>query len=132
MPFSQSDREFLIARVQQKLTTRRASRCAIAEVVDHVAARLDLPDESVATVTTSSMCVVAVSAASVPDLASRVRAHLAPEGIASVEHGTATVGRHTVVVMRIAETELARVEAVAAALGARCARVAGEALGGRA
>lgn len=125
MPLSQSERDLLLARVQQKLTTRRVNCSAVEAIVDQVAALLDLPDETA--LTASSL--LAFSAESMPDLASRVRRQLAQAGVTPLESGVATVGRHTVLTMRVPSAALAQAESAASALGVRFAVVMDDSVG---
>jgi hypothetical protein len=115
MQLSQGDRTELISRVEQRLGGRGVSRATIQSAVDQVLGRLAVPDES----PLGHQIILAVSAESMPDLASRVRQKLELAGAGVLESGTATVGRYTVVTMRAPDTQRAQVEGVAAELGAR-------------
>lgn len=115
MPLSQSEREILVARVQQKLSTRSVSRTTVEAVVERVAALLDVPDESAV----PAPSLIAFSAESMPDLASRVRQRLALDGVTPMDSGVATEGRHTVLTLKVAPGAVSRAEAAARALGLR-------------
>jgi hypothetical protein len=119
MKLSQGDRSALIARVEQRLDGRVVNRAAIHAAVDQVLARLALPDESPA----MADGVFALTAESMPDLASRVRQRLSVGEAASLECATATSGRFTVVAMRTSGVPASRLEAVAHEVGARFERM---------
>ena len=68
--------------------------------------------------------VLAVTAVSVPDLASRVRGTLDKAGIRVSDAATATAGRHTVVTVRVRADARAAAEQAAAAAGWKVSLVA--------
>ena len=68
--------------------------------------------------------VLAVTAVSVPDLASRVRGTLEKAGVRVAEAGTATAGRHTVVTVRVRADARAVAEQAATAAGWKVSLVA--------
>lgn len=115
MPLSQSDRDALIERVEQRVRTRGLDRAAVTAAVDQVLCRLALPDES----SPSGQVLVALSAESMPDLASRFRLALHGAGVAVGDVGTATVGRHTVLAMRAPGDQVQTVATLARKSGAR-------------
>jgi len=119
MTLSQGDRSALIARVEQRLGGRAVNRAAIQAAVDQVLAALALPDESPAT----PCGVFALTAESMPDLASRVRQMLSAGDAASLESATATSGRFTVVTLRASSDLASRLESVAHDVGAQFQRV---------
>jgi len=82
---------------------------AIARAVDQVLAGLALPDEASST----KHALFALSAESMPDLASRVRQKLTATGLGPVESGTATSGRFTVVTIRARGELRSQLEGVA-------------------
>jgi len=113
MALSHHDREALTARVERKLAGRRISRDAIRATVEQVCSALDssgtpLPNPDV---------VVVMSAASTPDLGSRLRQRLDRDGVRLVDAGVATVGRHTVCAVRIAAADGEAVRAACHASG---------------
>jgi hypothetical protein len=121
MQFSQDDRRALIDRVERLAGGSTVSRATIASAVDRVLAGLVPHDES----QEGETILVALSAASMPDLGSRVRQGLAREGVPAAEMGVATVGRHTVVTLRAPARAGALVSRLAAELGASLVPVAG-------
>ena len=128
MQLSQGDRNELISRVEQRLGGRAVSRATVQSAVDQVLAGLALPDES----STKPQVIFAVSAESMPDLASRVRQKLDLAGAELLESGTATVGRYTVVTLRAPDTLREPIEQAARELGAHVTIVpGGDASGGR-
>ena len=68
--------------------------------------------------------VLAVTAVSVPDLASRVRGILDRAGVRVTEAATATAGRHTVVTVRVRSDARAAAEQAATAAGWKVSLVA--------
>lgn len=106
---------------------RGVSRASIVAAVEQVAARLQVPNvDRERTDRTAKAAgervddvVIAVSAESMPDLASRFRQKLTAAGVAGVESGVATVGRHTVLTLRTPAANRPRVEEVATQIGAR-------------
>jgi hypothetical protein len=121
MKLSQRDRSALISRVEQRLGGRAVSRAAVRAVVDQVLSGLALPDES----PSQNHVVFALTAESMPDLASRVRQRLTVAGAESLESGTATAGRYTVATIRARPELRARLESVASGLGAQFRVISG-------
>ena len=107
MSLSLHDREALTTRVERKLAGRRISRDTIRATVEQVCSALD----SSGTTLPNPDVLVVMSAASTPDLASRLRQRLEKDGVRLVESGVATVGRHTVVAIQVAATDEAAVRA---------------------
>jgi hypothetical protein len=70
--------------------------------------------------------VAAVTARSMPDLASRLRAALSREGVAIGSIGIAAAGLHHVATLQIPGASRAALERAAAALGAQLSIVGGE------
>jgi hypothetical protein len=114
MKLSQGDRSALISRVEQRLGGRAVSRAAIASAVDQVLAGLPVPDES----PVQNQVFFALSAESMPDLASRVKQRLSASGIEPTDSGTATAGRFTVMTLRASSASRAVLDDVARGLGA--------------
>jgi hypothetical protein len=114
MKLSQRDRSALISRVEQRLGGRAVSRAVIASAVDQVLAKLAVPDES----PVPDQVFFALSAESMPDLASRVKQKLSASGVSPFDSGTATAGRFTVVTLRASGRSRATLEDVARAVGA--------------
>ncbi|MEP7346864.1 MAG: hypothetical protein ABI877_16445 [Gemmatimonadaceae bacterium] len=113
MVLSQHDREALTARVERKLAGRRISHDAIRATVEQVCSAMDssgipVPKPDV---------IVVMSAASTPDLASRLRHRLERDGVHVAETGVATAGRHTVCALRIAGSDEAAVRAIGQEFG---------------
>lgn len=115
MVLTQDIRGLLADRVERKLAGRRVKRAVIDAAVERVVAALakapPTPNEDA--------LVMALSAASLPDLASRVSAALARGGIVPLEMAHARAGRHAVVTMRVTMAQRGPVEGIAAELGAR-------------
>jgi len=79
-----------------------------------VLAGLRLPDES----PQAEEILFALSAESMPDLASRVRQKLSSSEIAPLDSGSATAGRFTVVTLRMRATSRAALDEIARSMGA--------------
>ncbi len=92
----------------------------VATAVDAVLAGLaraeDSPRAPVANA--GATVVVTFTARSAPDLASRVRKALTAAGVALLELGAATAGRHTVVTARVPAAARALLDGAAASAGA--------------
>ncbi len=92
-------RRALRERVARKVAGSGISPRAIERAVDAVVAAL--PAERTSAVRGSEPEIIAtLSARSVPDLGSRVRAALQKEGVAVSEIAVASAGQHTVVTLR--------------------------------
>ena len=113
MAWSQQDREALSARVERKLAGRHITRDAIRATVEQVCSAMD----SSGTPAPEPDVIVVMSAASTPDLASRLRQRLERDGVPVVETGIATAGRHTVCAIRVRTSDEARVRHVAQEFG---------------
>ena len=107
-------REALVERVERRITRRGVSRAAIVSAVDRVLTTLD--EREARSVATDVLVVLAST--SHLDLASRTRQALAAHGVVPVDAGAATVGRHTVVTLRVNADHRRVVEDVAGQLGA--------------
>jgi hypothetical protein len=113
MVVSPAEHEELVRRVTERVAHRRVDGALVRSVVDRVVGALATRD--VAPV--RGRAVVVVSAESMPDLASRLRAALP-----SVELQGAAVareGRHTVVVAHVDAAGMDSVRIAAQAIGAR-------------
>ena len=131
MALSQDDRESLLARIERRLASRLAggdiSRDTLRAAIERVCSAVSssgTPDQE-------QHALVVLSAISTPDLASRARRRLAEGSGAAVvplDSGAATVGRFTVVVMRVMSSARERVLEAARQEGWRAwAGAAGEA-----
>jgi hypothetical protein len=107
-------REALVERVERRVTRRGVSRAAIAAAVDRVLTTLEAREAR--SVATDALVVLASTVHQ--DLASRTRQALAARGVVPSDAGAATVGRHTVVTLRVSDEQRAVVEDVARQLGA--------------
>lgn len=106
---SAAEREELVKRVSRRVTHPAADLALVRSAVDRVADALGTREARDA--------AVVVSAESMPDLASRLRAAVAPADIGDL--GVATEGRHTVVVARVASAQVEAVRDAATRIGAR-------------
>ncbi len=115
MVVSSSERDDLVRRVEQKLGRTRVRDGLVGESVDRtlgaLAARAAAPAPALAT--------AVLAAASMPDLASRLRSELSLHGVSLAQLGVATVGRHTVVAARCPVAAESIVRSAATAIGAR-------------
>lgn len=114
-------RRTLAERVARRVQGHGISRASVDAAVTSVLDALQTSSAPAARVDTSargSYVIAAFSARSVPDLASRVRAALAHEGLAAETLGSAAAGNHNVVTVRLPESGRAPGERAAAALGA--------------
>ncbi len=96
-------------------TSRRVSAAEVRDAVDRVLGAL--PDDA----PSAPAATVVLTASSMPDLASRVRSALGSRA-PWLESAVATEGRHTVVVARVAASDVDLCAATAASLGAHCTR----------
>jgi hypothetical protein len=112
MVVSPADHEELVRRVTQRVAHRRVDGALVRSVVDRVVGALATRD-----VPAAGGRVVVVSADSMPDLASRLRAGL--RSVELQELAVASEGRHTVVVARVDSAGMESVRTVAQAIGAR-------------
>lgn len=119
---SDTVRRALRERVARKVAGSGISPRAIERAVDAVVDAL--PRDAAAP--GSSQLVAALSARSVPDLGSRVRAALQKEGVGSIEVAVATAGQHTVVTLRFPAHARDAVTRIAGQLKASLTIVDGE------
>jgi hypothetical protein len=117
MVLSPVERDELVTRVERRLGQARVPRAAIADAVDRVARALQRQ-----TAESIPETVMAVSAISTPDLASRLRRALERDGVMVGELASATEGRHTVVTLQVPPSGHSALERAAAAAGARIAQ----------
>lgn len=112
MALTHDTRRALAERVQRKVEGRGISRQVIDDAVARVGDALD--QESSASSRDVSRSIVAVfTAASAPDLSSRIRAALMAEAVTPLAIGSATSGRHTVATVRLAADARAAAERAA-------------------
>jgi hypothetical protein len=107
-------REALVERVERRVTRRGVSRAAIVSAVDRVLSTLDANDAR----PSASDLLIVLASTTHSDLASRTRQALAAQGVVAADAGSASVGRHTVVTLRVGAAHRAAVEDVARQLGA--------------
>ena len=110
-------RRALRERVARKVAGSGISPRAIERAVDAVVAALP-PDAAASNPLSSPEIIVALSARSVPDLGSRVRAALAKDGVLVADVAVASAGQHTVVTLRAPASARGKIAQVAAALKA--------------
>jgi hypothetical protein len=97
----------LTTRVLARVEGKGVGRAIVEEAVRRVLAAL--PSSASA----EPQCIAALTARSLPDLASRVRKDLAQEGVVIQEIGIGSAGQHTVVVLRLPATSRPALERVA-------------------
>ena len=102
----------------RRVTGSGISRQTVEETVDRVVAALGArtPAAGDATPVTQPTIVAALMSRSAPDLGSRVRAALQAAGVAVLDLGVASAGRHTVVTVRVPGGARAVLDATAASL----------------
>ncbi|MFN2400695.1 MAG: hypothetical protein ABR543_18970 [Gemmatimonadaceae bacterium] len=94
-------RRSLVERVTERLAGRGVSRGAVEDAVDRVVAVLEETGQWSRASAGETTVVAAISARSVPDLASRVRSDLERAGTVIEEMGIGTSGQYTVVTVRV-------------------------------
>lgn len=118
-------------RVAQRVAGRGVSRAAVDAAVGSVMAALDARSAGApaadARANGAPMLVAAVTARSLPDLASRLRAALGRDGVAVGAIGIAAAGLHHVATLEITSEARPALEAAVRALGARLSIVSGDA-----
>lgn len=125
---SEDLRRTVADRVAQRLAGRGVSRATVDSAVGSVLAALDArgvgagPEGRAA----DAALVAAVSAMSVPDLASRLRSALSRDGITVGPIGIAAAGLHHVATLEIPPSARPALERAAASLGGRASIVSGE------
>jgi hypothetical protein len=118
-------------RVAQRVAGRGVSRAAVDSAVGSVLAALDARSASGTAAATpawasSGTLVAAVTARSLPDLASRLRSALGREGLTVGSIGIAAAGLHHVATLEIPASGRPALEAACRALGAQLSFVSGE------
>ena len=113
----------------QRVAGRGVSRAAVDAAVGSVIAALDARSggSPSAGAGPGPMLVAAVTARSVPDLASRLRSALGREGVTVGSIGIAAAGLHHVATLEIASASRPALEAAARALGAQVSIVSEDA-----
>lgn len=113
----------------QRVAGRGVSRAAVDAAVGSVMAALDARSggSPSAGAGPAPMLVAAVTARSVPDLASRLRAALGREGVTAGSIGIAAAGLHHVATLEVARAARPALEAAARALGAQVSIVSEDA-----
>lgn len=115
----------------QRVAGRGVSRAAVDAAVGSVMAAIDARTAGTATaapdVGSGSMIVAAVTARSLPDLASRLRSALGREGVSVGSIGIAAAGLHHVATLEIAGAARPALETAARALGAQLSIVSEDA-----
>jgi len=124
-------------RVAQRVAGRGVSRAAVESAVGSVFTALEqrgsvpgaaaISTSATSDTGTGTMLVAAVTARSLPDLASRLRSALAREGVTVGSIGIAVSGLHNVATLEIASAARPALEAAARTLGAQLSIVAGDA-----
>ena len=114
----------LADRVAHRVEGRGVSRAAVDAAVGSVLAALERAPAVVPA--RSGTMVAAVTARSMPDLASRLRGALAREGVELGEIGIASSGLHNVATVCVAPSARAQLEKAVAALGASVSVVSDE------
>jgi hypothetical protein len=114
-------------RVAQRVAGRGVSRAAVDAAVGSVMAALDARSSGAPAANPGASAgptlVAAVTARSLPDLASRLRAALGREGVTVGSIGIAAAGLHHVATLEIASSARPALEAAARALGAQASIV---------
>lgn len=113
MVVSPAEREELVRRVTDRVAHRKVDGALVRSVVDRVVGALATRDVP----SVAGMAVVVVSAESLPDLASRLRAALRSVELQGA--AVASEGRHTVLVARVDAAGMDSVRTAAQAIGAR-------------
>ena len=115
----------LVDRVARRVEGRGVPLAAVDAAVGSVLAALERRERS-APAAPAGEVVAAVTARSLPDLASRLRAALARAGVTVGPIGIAAAGLHHVATLRIPAAARPALDAAAATLGATVSVVAGE------
>ncbi|HUF25374.1 MAG TPA: hypothetical protein VMM18_00230 [Gemmatimonadaceae bacterium] len=117
--FSNDVRHALRKRVAKQVEGRGITRSQVDSAVDRVVAALPSVDGAgVAAAPRPDDLVATFSAVSAPDLASRIRQSLADGGLPVIGFGSATVGRHTVVAVRMPAAAEGALDSLAARVSA--------------
>jgi hypothetical protein len=113
MALTHDTRRALAERVQRKVEGRGISRQVIEDAVARVGDALDRQSSASSRDADTSSIVAVFTAASAPDLSSRVRAALMAEAVNPLAIGSSTSGRHTVATVRLAGESRAAAERAA-------------------
>ena len=116
MALTHDTRRALAERVLRKVEGRGIPRHVVDDAVIRVTDALDRQSSAPMTEAEGHSIVAVFTAASAPDLGSRVRSMLRSESVAASAMGISTAGRHTVVAVRIAAGARAAVERTASRL----------------
>ena len=113
MALTHDTRRALAERVQRKVEGRGISRQVIEDAVARVSDALDQQSSAASRDAVSGSIVAVFTAASAPDLSSRIRAALMAEAVTPQAIGSGTSGRHTVATVRLAGDARAAAERAA-------------------
>jgi hypothetical protein len=113
MALTHDTRRALAERVQRKVEGRGISRQVIEDAVARVGDALDEQSSASSRDADSRSIVAVFTAASAPDLSSRIRAALMAEAVTPLAIGSGTSGRHTVTTVRLAGDARAAAERAA-------------------
>src|SRR5688500_7734708 len=118
MALTHDTRRALAERVQRRVEGRGIPRQVIEDAVGRVADALDQRSSAPVGDVHSSTVVAVFTAPSAPDLGSRVRSALQSEAVTPLGIASSTVGRHTVVTVRLTSAGRVIAERAAARLAA--------------
>lgn len=124
---SEDLRRTVADRVAQRVAGRGVSRATVDSAVGSVLAALDARTGSSEGRAAEPTLVAAVTARSMPDLASRLRSTLSRDGVSIGSIGIAAAGLHHVATLEIAASARPALERAAAALGGQLSIVAEDA-----
>ena len=113
MALTHDTRRALAERVQRKVEGRGISRQVIEDAVARVGDALDRQSSAPSLGADAGSIVAVFTAASAPDLSSRIRAALMAEAVTPLAIGSGTSGRHTVATVRLASDARAAAERAA-------------------
>lgn len=113
MALTHDTRRALAERVQRKVEGRGISRQVIEDAVARVGDALDRQPSAFSRDADAGLIVAVFTAASAPDLSSRIRAALMAEAVTPLGIGSGTSGRHTVATVRLAGNARAAAERAA-------------------
>jgi hypothetical protein len=108
----------LAERVERRVEGRGIPRHVIDDAVSRVGDALDRLSPAAETSVQRESIVAVFTAATAPDLGSRVRAALMAESVTPIAMGSSTSGRHTVATVRLAADARPAAERAAARLSA--------------
>ena len=115
-------------RVAQRVAGRGVSRAAVDAAVGSVLSEIEARRTGAAgTVEAGPVLVAAVTARSIPDLASRLRSALARDGVTVGPIGIAAAGLHHVATLEVARSARGPLERAVIALGAQLSIVSEDA-----